>query len=174
LVLDQLPIKRRGLTEFTYSRWLVPYLCDFKGTAVFMDPDVIVTGDICELFEFANATEGDVHMMKHQPRFEWPSVMLFNNARCRKLKPEFVENEANVLYDLEWAKSVADFPDQWNYCVGYQEKTEHTKLYHYTKGIPVWQETCDLEPEIWLDQFSDANSTVSYKELMGNSVHAAS
>lgn len=32
LILDQLPITRRGLTEFTYSRFLVPALCDFKGS----------------------------------------------------------------------------------------------------------------------------------------------
>ena len=33
LQLNQLPIKKTGLTEFTYSRFLVPYLCQFQGTA---------------------------------------------------------------------------------------------------------------------------------------------
>ena len=43
LILKQLPIERRGLTEFTFSRFLVPYLCGFKGMAVFLDADMVVT-----------------------------------------------------------------------------------------------------------------------------------
>jgi hypothetical protein len=31
LSLKALPIKRRGLTEVTYSRFLAPYLCDYQG-----------------------------------------------------------------------------------------------------------------------------------------------
>jgi len=45
LMLPKLPITRRGLTEFTYSRYLVPYLCGYEGSAVFMDADIVVTGD---------------------------------------------------------------------------------------------------------------------------------
>ena len=170
LILGQLPIKRRGLTEFTYSRFLVPYLCDFKGSALFMDPDMIVTGDICDLIDTANPVEGVVHMMKHQPRFEWPSAMLFNNSRCKKLTPEFIEDEQNVLYDMEWADGIADIPDEWNYAVGYSQ-CDNPKLYHYTMGLPCWPETCMIEPEPWLDAFDEANSTVTWRELMGDSVH---
>lgn len=31
LVLETLPIKRQGLTPFTWSRFLVPYLCNYQG-----------------------------------------------------------------------------------------------------------------------------------------------
>jgi hypothetical protein len=171
LILGQLPIKRRGLTEFTYSRYLVPYLCDFKGKALFMDPDMIVTGDICELIDMADPIHGAVHMMKHQPRFEWPSVMLFNNQKCRKLTPEHIDDEANQLYDLAWADNVADIPDEWNYAVGYSQ-CDAPKLWHYTMGIPCWPETCKIEPDAWNDLFNEANSTVPWRELMGGSVHA--
>jgi hypothetical protein len=41
LSLKTLPIKRRGLTEFTYSRFLVPYLCDYQGWSLFLDTDFV-------------------------------------------------------------------------------------------------------------------------------------
>jgi hypothetical protein len=171
LILEQLPIKRRGLTTFTFSRFLVPWLCDFKGSAVFMDADILVKGDIAELIACADYSY-DVQVMQDQPRFEWPSVMLFNNARCMKLMPEYVEDPANALFDLAWAKSVGSFPKEWNRCVGYSEGD--AKLYHYTQGLPVWPETRGnfAEDQMWVDEHRRANGTVSWKELMGTSVHA--
>lgn len=171
LILEQLPIKRRGLTSFTFSRFLVPWLCDFKGSAIFMDADILVTGDIAELIACADYGY-DVQVMQDQPRFEWPSVMLFNNARCMKLTPEFIEDPANKLFDLAWAKSVGPLPKEWNKCVGYEDG--EAKLYHYTQGLPVWPETRGNFPEddLWVDEHRRANGTVSWKELMGASVHA--
>ena len=49
LVLHTLPISRRGLTPFTFSRFLVPWLCNFEGAAVFMDADMLLASDITEL-----------------------------------------------------------------------------------------------------------------------------
>ena len=48
LVLSQLPIDRSGLTPFTFSRFLVPWLCDYEGWALFMDCDflILVMGSI--------------------------------------------------------------------------------------------------------------------------------
>ena len=40
LIINQLPIKRTGLTPFTFSRFLVPWLCDYQGTALFLDIDM--------------------------------------------------------------------------------------------------------------------------------------
>lgn len=172
LRLPTLPITRRGLTEFTFSRFLVPWLCDYRGSAIFMDADIIVTDDIGELLDCADATF-DVQVMRRQPRFEWPSVMLFNNARCMKLTPEFIDNPANNPYDLSWAKTIGDLPDEWNFCVGYQDGRP-AKLYHYTQGIPVWKETCGnfAEDELWHDEYKRAVSSVEWKDLMGSSVHA--
>ena len=131
-----------------------------------MDPDMVVTGDICELFELP-LTE-PVHMVREQPRFEWPSMMVFDNARLTHVTPAFIE--ANPMYDLEWAETVGALPKEWNRCIGYEE-CEEAKLHHYTKGIPVWKETESLEPELWHDLWRQSNSTVSHQELMGGSVH---
>jgi hypothetical protein len=35
-----------GSNHFIYTRFLVPYLCDFAGHAIFIDGDMIVRGDI--------------------------------------------------------------------------------------------------------------------------------
>jgi hypothetical protein len=177
LVLKQLPIKRRGLTDFTFSRFLVPWLCDFKGSAIFMDADILVMGDITELEAQANSAFYDVQLMKEQPMFEWPSVILFNNARCRKLTPEFIDNPANKLYDLAWAKDIGSFSQEWNRCVGYEQHEGPAKLYHFTQGIPCWPETKGNHPfhdQLWLRQHIHANGSVPWKDLMAGSVHADS
>lgn len=172
LILEQLPITRRGLTEFTYSRFLVPWLCDFKGTALFLDADMVVDGDIAELFDHASPAAGAVQVVKDQPQFEWPSAMLFNCALCRVLTPDYIENQANKLLDLAWAEQVGDLPAEWNRLLGYGP-VEPGKLYHWTQGIPVWPETRHLpEDAIWHEAAEALTHTVPWIELMGKSVHA--
>lgn len=170
LILSQLPIKRRGLTEFTFSRFLVPWLCGFQGTALFLDADMVVTGDITELFDMAELNA--VSVVQEQARFEWGSAMLFNCGCCRMLTPEFIESPENQLLDLKWAPSVGNLPKEWNHCVGYKPPAD-AKLMHYTQGIPLWFETQGLpEDGAWHAEHQAALHSVSWKELMGASVHA--
>ena len=53
LKLDSLGLNRvhdpLASTEFTYSRFLVPHLCDYRGKAIFMDNDMLCFGDVKEL-----------------------------------------------------------------------------------------------------------------------------
>jgi len=84
LVLPQLPIKRRGLTDFTFTRYLPPYLCNYRGTSIFLDADMVVEGDIHELASHMDGKHS-VYVAKHQQRFEWPSMMVFNNEKCQRL-----------------------------------------------------------------------------------------
>ena len=179
LQLDQLPIVRRGLTEFTYSRFLVPYLCDYKGMGLFMDADMLCLDDIVHLFEEFNP-EHAVQVVKNKQRFEWPSLMLFNCEKCKVLTPEFVDT-SDQLFKMTWG-DVGELPAEWNYCVGYDPVpnespmhfTEHinVNIIHYTKGIPVWPETQDCTfAEAWHTERRAMMSTVSFNELMGRSVH---
>jgi hypothetical protein len=173
LILSQLPITRRGLTEFTFSRFLVPYLSDFKGISMFMDPDMIVAGDVCELIDNIDVAAGSVHVVKDQPLFEWPSMMVFSNTSCKRLKPDYVNNRENDLFTMDnWANGVGELPPEWNHCCSYAEPKE-AKLYHFTAGLPIWPETMEMyqEKPVWDDAFRQAMSSVSYMELMGNSVH---
>lgn len=170
LKLDQLPVKRRGLTEFTFSRFLVPFMCGFRGKALFLDADMLVTGDIAELFATPDYAS-QVMVNQKQDRFEWASAMLFNCDRCTELTPQFVANEKNVLFDFAWAPKVGEFPAEWNKCVGYTEPGP-AKLYHYTQGIPCHAETRGVEDKPWVDAFKDMVRTCSWADLMANSVHA--
>lgn len=172
LVLDQLPITRRGLTEFTFARFIVPWLCEFKGTALFLDADMVVDGDIAELFELASPAAGAVQVVKDQPKFEWPSAMLFNCALCRVLTPDFIEDQRNALLDLAWAEQIGALPAEWNRCIGYTDPQEG-KLYHWTQGIPCWPETQGHpQDEIWHEAREALTHTVPWVQLMGKSVHA--
>jgi hypothetical protein len=172
LVLRQLPLKRRGLTEFTYSRFLVPYLCGYKGHALFLDADMVVRGDIAELFYLADQSVS-VQVNKEQPEFEWASAMLFNNAKCQSLTLDYIENPSHGMFGMEWAESVGSFPKEWNHCVRYAEPNPEAKLFHYTEGLPCWKETSGAPEDVhWEREHKIMNSTVRWQEMMGGSVHA--
>lgn len=177
LVLKQLPLKRRGLTEFTFSRFLVPYLCKFQGRALFLDADMVVTGDIAELASDGYDLKSSVRVVQDQPRFEWPSAMLFNCFNCQMLTPEYVQDAKNSLFDLSWADhGVGAFPKAWNTLVGYGDISMDANLYHYSKGLPIWPETTGKngtpQDDIWRKEAKIAVSSCSYADLMGGSVHA--
>jgi hypothetical protein len=159
-----------GLTEFTFSRFLVPWLCDYTGAAIFMDADIVVTGDIGELVDQLNP-DCSVQVMQGQAKFEWASVMLFNCAKCTILTPEFVADESHNPLALGWG-NVGNFSAEWNHCVGYADP-KPAKLYHYTQGIPYWHESRGLpEDTYWDVEFKELTRTVPWVELMGKSVHA--
>jgi len=171
LQLNQLPIKRRGLTEFTYSRFLVPYLSDFYGNSLFLDADMLCLGDVIELENYVSPLP-NLWVVKNERRFEWPSMMLFNNSLCGALTPEYVDDTANNLYDLKWADRIGELPKEWNHLEGYDPPNSNPKLIHFTMGIPCWPETAKSEhADLWKKELKAANSTVTFEALMGKSVH---
>jgi hypothetical protein len=170
LVLSQLPMKRRGLTEFTFSRFLVPHLCHYAGQAVFLDADMLVLCDLHEVLDFAGTAS--VTLVKNARKFEWPSLMVFNNGACLRLKPEWLEDETNNPYAFSWG-TVGDMPSAYNHCVGYDKPRGDAKIVHYTQGIPCFPETRDCEySDEWVEECRNATFTVPWKDLMGTSVHA--
>lgn len=175
LRLSTLPLKRRGLTEFTYSRYLVPYLSDYQGVSVFMDSDMLCLGDVNELAAFALAKPHvGVFVAKNRKKpFEWVSMMVFNNKLCTNLTPEFVEDPNNNMFNMKWAQNgVGSLPMDWNHLVGYDGPNPTPKLVHYTQGIPCWPETKDCDfAQAWRNELNNAQSTVSFENLMGQSVH---
>jgi hypothetical protein len=172
LKLDTLPITRQGLTQFTVSRYLVPWLCNYEGWALFLDSDMLVLGDIAELFAHADE-QYSVMVVKNKQRFEWPSLMLFNCAKCKILTPEYVEKYPSPQ-DFGWTGGhVGDLPGQWNVCVNYDEYRADAKLAHYTQGVPIWFETSEGDySREWLDEMKDMERICAWKDLMATSVHA--
>jgi hypothetical protein len=172
LILPQLPITRRGLTDFTFTRYLPPFLSGYKGISVFMDADMLVLGNVHELRDYVTG-EHDVYVVKGPERFEWPSLMVFDNERCSHLTPEWIDDEANQPAKLDWAESIGELPSEWNHCVGYDAPRTDAKLVHYTMGIPAFEETRDCEYSAeWWKEHEAMNRNCSWLALMGKSVHA--
>lgn len=179
LRIEQLPMRRQGLTPFTFSRFLVPFLCGYQGHALFLDADMVVTGDVAELFGMADDAKAVLARTKGIPPFERASLMLFNCAHPanRRLTPEAIDRgEIKGLHGLGWLDpgQIGEIPREWNYCVGYEEPPAATpKLLHYTQGNPIWPETigCDAA-DVWRAEFERLSTVVSWPELMGRSVHA--
>lgn len=175
LNLKTLPLTRRGLTEFTYSRFMVPWLSSYEGTSIFLDSDCLCRSDVAELLAYPMAyPETAVFVSQNKLRFEWASVMVFNNAQCRILTPDYVQEKTHPLFDFAWAPQVGALQPLWNHLVGYDDPNPDAKLVHYTQGIPCWAETKDCEhAQGWAQTAKRAISTVSFQELMGKSVHIA-
>lgn len=134
---------------------------------------MVVTADIAELFE-TDMGHHQVLVNKEQAPFEWASAMLFDCSACSILTPEYVQNSRNALFDFKWAEKdgVGSFSPDWNHCVGYAQPRLDAKLYHFTKGVPVWRETRgNPEDNVFYDAMKHMLYTVSHAELMGNSVH---
>ena len=64
LLQDYTETHTDGSNQFIYSRFLVPHLQRFSGQAIFIDGDMIVRGDIAELWNLRDLTK-DVQVVKH-------------------------------------------------------------------------------------------------------------
>jgi len=146
-------------TEFTYSRFLVPLLNDYKGIAVFCDSDFLWNCDVEELLEFYDETDA-VSCVQHDytptsttkmdglqqttyPRKNWSSLMMFNceHPDTQKLSVEVVNTESpKYLHRMSWASSIGSIPLTYNYLEGDCKYMENPKVVHFTNGGP-WHET---------------------------------
>lgn len=152
-------------TDFAFSRFLTPYLSGFEGWSVFMDCDMLVLDDIASLWKLRDDRYA-VMVVKHehrprekvkfldQPQTEyqkknWSSVMLFNNARCQALTPEYVNTATGLqLHQFKWLGDdalIGAIPHRWNHLVGYDPPTSDVSLVHYTLGGPYFHEYADCE-----------------------------
>lgn len=173
LDIRQLPMTRRGLTEFTYTRFLAPYLSGWEGVSIFIDSDVLVRADMTELLAYPlMEPKTPVFVVKGRKKFEWASVMVFNNQLCQMLTPLYCSKPQLNPLSFAWAHTVGDLPAEWNHLVGYDVPLGEPKLVHFTQGIPVWPETKDCEYAAeWHRAMTESQSTCSFDQLMGHSVH---
>ncbi len=152
-------------TDFSFTRFLTPYLSDYTGWSVFMDCDMLVLDDIAKLWALRDERHA-VQVVKHhhvpkedtkflgtkQTKYEkknWSSVMLFNNAKCRALTPEYVNNATGLeLHQFKWLGNddlIGEIPHRWNHLVGYDAPNTSVSLVHYTIGGPYFEEYRDCE-----------------------------
>lgn len=149
-------------TEFSFSRFLTPFLCDYQGWALFFDNDMIMLDDIAKLWalrddRYAVQVVKHTHQPKEDTKFlgevqtkyekkNWSSVMLFNCAKCRTLTPEYVSQASGLeLHQFKWLGSdaeIGEIPHRWNHLVDYDPTLPLSEVsnLHYTLGGPYYSE----------------------------------
>ena len=160
-----------GSNQFIYSRFLVPHLMDYTGWAIFIDGDMIVRGDIAELWNLQNSYR-DVMVVKHDyktrmpvkylgarnedyPRKNWSSVILWNcnSFPNRQLTPEFIQQASgSFLHRFSWLDDarIGELPIEWNWLPDEFGPNPTAKLLHYTLGAPCFDEFADTpQAEEW-------------------------
>jgi len=148
--------------EFSFTRFLVPYLAGYEGPALFMDSDMMLRCDIKELFDQFDGRYA-VQVVKHDyepndkikylgttqytyPRKNWSSVMLFNcgHPSNRTLRPHWVDTASGLeLHRFTWLKDaeIGELPVEWNWLVGeYVHSDQDVKNVHWTVGGPYFKE----------------------------------
>ncbi|MCO5546753.1 hypothetical protein L7F22_000189 [Adiantum nelumboides] len=191
--IDVIPIKQAELrrsgiyvrdkdptesTEFSFTRFLTPYLAAFDGWAMFVDCDFLYTADIRELVELIDdkyaimcvqhdytpktATKMDGVVQTTYPRKNWSSMVLYNcsHPKNKVLTPAVVNAQSGAfLHRFMWLedKDIGSIPFTWNFLVGHNEMPRGSstlpKAIHYTSGGPwfeAWQ-NCDYAQE-WLQE----------------------
>ena len=163
-------------TDFSFSRFLVPYLAGYDGWAVFMDCDMIMLDDIAKLWEccddkYAVMCVKHDHVPEHDTKFlgekqtkyaykNWSSVMLFNCGKCKSLTPEFVNTASGLqLHQFKWLEGdhlIGELPSGWNHLVGVSPERNDASLVHFTDGGPYFSEyrNCEYSAE-WFREKAD-------------------
>ena len=157
--------------DFVYSRFLTPYLTDFKGWAIFADGDMICQGDLKELIDMADPSKA-VMVVKHDyqtkatqkylgninenyPRKNWSSLILWNcdHPKHKVLTPDFVSKQTGkFLHRFSWLddQDIGELPLEWNWLASEYKVNREAKLIHYTLGTPCFKDYKNSDmADIW-------------------------
>ena len=157
--------------DFVYSRFLTPYLSDFKGWAIFADGDMICQGDLKELIDMADPSKA-VMVVKHDyqtkatqkylgninenyPRKNWSSVILWNcdHPKHKILTPDFVSKQTGkFLHRFSWLddQDIGELPLEWNWLASEYRVNREAKLIHFTLGTPCFKDYKNSDmADIW-------------------------
>jgi hypothetical protein len=152
-------------TEFSFSRFLVPYLSDYQGWSLFLDCDMMFRRDIAELWKLCDDKYA-VMCCKHdytpkeetkflgqvQTKYEkknWSSVMLFNNPRCKALTKDYVNSATGLqLHQFKWLdgdEQIGSIPLKWNHLVGVYDYDPEAANVHFTEGGPYFYDYANAD-----------------------------
>jgi lipopolysaccharide biosynthesis glycosyltransferase len=161
-----------GSTEFSYTRFLVPYLSNYEGYSLYLDCDFIVDFDIsylvekypldnytCRVVKHSYVPRNDKKFLKNDQIFysrkNWSSFIIFNNEKCKILTPEYVNSSSGIdLHQFSWVsdKDIGSLPKSYNYLVGENNDfiLDKPKAIHFTNGGPWFEEysECDFS-KLW-------------------------
>lgn len=153
--------QKDGTNAFTYSRFLVPELCDFSGFAIFADGvDMLAVGDFAELWTMRDSGKA-VQVVKHQyatkharkyvgtemeapnedyRRKNWSSLILWNCAHPAHFyaREMLRGSDGKYLHRFSWLKEddIGELPKEWNWLADEYGENQDAKLLHWTAGQP--------------------------------------
>lgn len=152
-------------TDFSFSRFLTPYLSGFAGWSLYLDCDMLFFDDVAKLWALRDERFA-VMVVKHdyvpkevikhfgavQTRYakkNWSSLMLFNNSRCRALTPDYVNTTTGLeLHQFKWLEDeslIGDLPLRWNFLVGEYPFDADVSNVHFTNGGPYLSDYRDCD-----------------------------
>ncbi len=163
-------------TAFSFTRFLVPYLMNFKGWAIFMDCDMLCRNDITELWEQRNDNFA-VMCVHHQhkpnesvkfqgepqtpyPKKNWSSLMLMNCSRCSALTVDFVNSASGLeLHRFHWLSGdheIGELKDSWNHLIDVQnpQVSNDAEMLHWTLGGPWFRDQRTMGGALAAEWFS--------------------
>ena len=172
-------------TEFTYSRFLIPYLENYEGFSIFIDDDILFNESIlpmfyyldlddavaCVQYDFDSYAETKFNGEKNvsYPKKLWSSLMIFNNGHedCKKLTPEVVNTESGkYLHQFEWTDKISEIPEWYVITEGHDtiEDKWRACAVHYTRGGP-WIEGVDTSQIEHLNMYEKLRNKHQPKEV---------
>lgn len=162
-------------TEFSFTRFLTPYLAGYEGWAVFVDCDFLFRHDVAGLLDYMDGQKA-VCVIKHNytppeklkmdgavqhqyPRKNWSSFMLINcgHPSVKALTPEVVNRSTGMyLHRFEWLKNeeIGELPIAYNYLEGWHTKNDcpNPIAVHFTRGGPWFRDYLHVEyGDEWID-----------------------
>ena len=167
-------------TEFSFSRFMIPYLMNYQGWALFMDCDMLMFEDVSKLWRMRDDSKA-IQVCKHnytpkedkkflgqvQTKYEkknWSSFMLMNCRKCTTLTPDYVNKASGLeLHQFKWLEGdhlIGNLPLEWNWLVGEYEHKDDVNNVHYTKGGPWFEEyaRCDYSQD-WFKNLEESNGS---------------
>ena len=171
------------LAEFTFSRFFVPYLNDYKGWAVFCDCDFVWRVPTTELEQYCDDSKAvvcvqhdykpkesrkmDGQVQTVYPRKNWSSMVLWNcgHPKNKILTPELLNSESpKFLHRFSWLddEDIGSLPHVYNWLVGWYKEPQDgiPKILHYTEGGPWFDgyRECDYA-DVWKKEVINLFST---------------
>jgi len=167
-------------TEFSFTRFLTPYLAGYEGWAVFVDCDFLFRRDIASLLDYKDPSKA-VCCVKHEyapkertkmdgqtqtqyARKNWSSFMLINcgHEQVQKLTPTTVNTESGLyLHRFQWLTDdlIGSLPVTWNYLEGWHTSSDCADpiAVHYTRGGPWFDNWRHVE---YADEWTSASKNL--------------
>lgn len=160
-------------SEFSFSRFLIPALCQWRGKAIFCDSDFMFREDISHLWDEFNpgyavqvakqnyASDSPVKKRLNVPqenyeRKNWSSLILWNceHPANTRLTTYSVNSQPGWwLHGFRWLddNDIGSVLSQWNWIEGTTQGTDPLAV-HFTMGTPDIPEYSDsMFAEEWLD-----------------------